>query len=92
VISFISVYFNFFFLLYTIMATWHLLVDKNGLQLKLPLVERMEDFVTFSSIIAVLTIGLIWEPIWKFIRDRILLEVAIQKVEMSPSHADNDEG
>ena len=90
VVPFISVYFNVFFLLYTIMATWHLLVDKNGLQFKLPLVERMEDFVTFSTIVAVLTIGLIWEPTWKAIKDVGLREASIQKNEMGPPQSDEE--
>jgi hypothetical protein len=90
VIPFISVYFNFFFLLYTIMATWHLLVDKNGLYLKLPLVERMEDIVTFSTIIAVLTIGLIWKPTWKTIKNLVVREVTVQKKELGLPQTNED--
>lgn len=91
VIPFISVYFNFLFLLYTIMATWHLLIDKNGLQLKLPLVERMEDVITFSTIIAVLTIGLIWKPTWKSIKYHVVREATVQKKEMGLTQIDEGE-
>lgn len=58
-IPYISVYPNPFFLLYTLIATWHLAVDFDGLQMALGQTHISKD-VFYLSLIALLCLGFVW--------------------------------
>ncbi len=45
-------------------------------------------FVTLSTVIAILTIGLIWKPTWKAIIHVLKREMIVQKNEMRPPQSD----
>ena len=92
VVPFISVYMNFFYLLYTVMATWHLVVDKNGLQVVTSLTRITEDLITYSTIIAVFVLGLTWKPVWLFLKRNVMSEVNVQVQEMRSPLSKKDTG
>lgn len=58
-VAFISLYFNGFFLLYTILTTWFLLIDIDGLNIAI--IQKITPwFISRDLLIVVLFIGLLW--------------------------------
>jgi len=78
VIPFIATRCNWLFLVYTLMATWHLLIDGIGLHIDYLIIRTPKGLITYNMMIIVLTLGFLWYYGLEKVGRAVINEVKIQ--------------